>query len=197
MIQLGGVMSLKVLLVEDDDSIRFGVARHLERSGFTVTEAETCERARACFHAFDPEAVVTDFRLPDGEALELIADFRREKPTLPIVVLTGYGTIELAVQAVRTGAQNLFTKPVDLDKLVDELRRAGRPLSPTLTSTVGSGPNRLKKRQILAFSEEVERLKDVDCSLVIRGETGTGKTMLARWLHDASRRRARPFVDLN
>jgi DNA-binding NtrC family response regulator len=187
-------MSNRVLLVEDDTAIRFGVARHLKRCGFVVAEAESCAVARERFRVFDPQAVVTDFRLPDGEALELISDFRREKPTLPIVVLTGYGSIELAVRAVKTGADNLFTKPVDMDKLVDELRRAFQ--APSSNSGVHraslSGPNAL-----FALKEEIERLKDVECSLLILGETGTGKTMLARWLHEASRRSDKPFVDLN
>ncbi|HEX3769411.1 MAG TPA: sigma-54 dependent transcriptional regulator [Polyangiaceae bacterium] len=187
-------MSNRVLLVEDDKAIRFGVARHLKRCGFVVAEAESCAVARERFRAFDPQAVVTDFRLPDGEALELITDFRREKPTLPIFVFTGYGSIELAVRAVKTGADNLLTKPVDMDKLVDELRRAFQapPSSSGVHRASLSGPGAL-----FALKEEIERLKDVECSLLILGETGTGKTMLARWLHEASRRSDKPFIDLN
>jgi DNA-binding NtrC family response regulator len=183
-------MPNRVLLVEDDRTIRFGVARHLERSGFVVAEASSCEAARERFRAFDPEAVLTDFRLPDGEALELITDFRREKPTLPIFVVTGYASIELAVRAVKTGAHNLLTKPLDLDRLVDELQRACRATAPVAAEPAPSPV-------FLSLREEVERLKNVDCSLLILGETGTGKTRLARWLHDASRRGDKPFVDLN
>jgi hypothetical protein len=96
---------------------------------------------------------------------------------------------------VKHGADNLFTKPVDLDKLVDELRRATEPATPTpspsRSSVVLAGPRRD------ALLENVEQLRDVDCTLLIHGETGTGKTMLARRLHEESRRRDKPFVELN
>ena len=188
-------MPSRVLVIEDEGAIRFGVARHLERSGFEVAEAETCASARGRFRSFDPEAVVTDYHLPDGEALDLIADFRREKPTVPILVFTGYGTIELAVRAVKTGADNLFTKPVDLDKLVEELRRAcAAPAARTGPSVVHAKP---RERGSNALEREIERLRDVDCSLLVLGETGTGKTRLARRLHDESARRSAPFIDLN
>jgi DNA-binding NtrC family response regulator len=183
------------LVIEDEGAIRFGVARHLERSGFEVAEAETCASARGRFRTFDPEAVVTDYHLPDGEALDLIADFRREKPSVPIMVFTGYGTIELAVRAVKTGADNLFTKPVDMDKLVAELRRAcAAPAAHPGPSIVHAKP---RDRTSSTLEREIERLRDVDCSLLILGETGTGKTRLARRLHDQSARHNAPFIDLN
>jgi DNA-binding NtrC family response regulator len=182
-------MGNRVLLVDDDKSIRFGVRRHLERSGFVVAEAVSCESARERFRSFDPHAVVTDFCLPDGEGLALVGDFRREKPALPIMLFTGFGSIELAVRAVKTGADNVLTKPVDLDRLVDELRRVCHaPPAPPSAAPLGT---------FFGLDEDLQRLKDLDCALLILGETGTGKTMLARWLHEASRRRDKPFVDLN
>jgi DNA-binding NtrC family response regulator len=182
----------RVLLVEDDSAIRFGVARHLERSGFVVAEADDCEGARQSFRTFDPHAIVTDLRLPDGEALEFIAEFRRLKPSLHIFVITGFGSIELAVRAVKTGADDLLTKPVDMSKLVDELRRVSQ-------LATAPGPRRAVRPppKPVALAEQVERLKDVECSVLILGETGTGKTKLVRALHEASRRRDRPFVDIN
>jgi len=191
-------MSNRVLLVEDDPALRFSVGRYLMRQGFEVVEAGTCATARELFASFQPEIVVTDYRLPDGEALELITTFRLEKPELPIVVCTGYGTIELAVNAMRTGACNLFTKPVDLDLLVEEIRRALEPRpAPLESGTMRVAPRRSASRSMAAIHEDVRRLKDVDCPIVIQGETGTGKTMLARSIHDTSRRARKPFIELN
>ncbi len=189
-------MGGRVLLVEDDKAIRFGMARHLERSGFVVAEAVSCETARERFRVFDPHAVVTDYRLPDGEALPLISDFRRQKPTVPILVLTGYGTIDLAVRAVKRGASNLLTKPVDMDQLVAELRAACPAVRPA-SGVHEKVPSFGLSSTLLGSQPELEQLKDLDCSLLILGETGTGKTLLARWLHNVSRRREMPFVDLN
>jgi DNA-binding NtrC family response regulator len=189
-------MADTVLFVEDDATIRFAVSRHLERNGFRVVQAESCSQARERFRECLPQAVLTDFRLPDGEALDLIADFRRDQPFVPIVVLTGYGSIELAVLAVKNGAHNFLTKPVDMDKLVAELRNAcgtsRRAKSGRRVSTVI-----FRDGQARTLDREIERLKDVDCSLLILGETGTGKTVLARRIHEASKRRDKAFVDLN
>ncbi len=190
-------MENRVLLVEDDAAVRFGVARFLERNGFVVAQASSCATARELFQSTGLDAVVTDFRLPDGEALDFIADFRRDKPTLPIFLLTGYGSIDLAVRAVKRGASNVLTKPVDLRRLVEELRQAAplvqaAPASPS-RAVRASGP--VKKGADLA--DLTDRLKDVECPLLILGETGTGKTRLVRALHEASRRRSKAFVDIN
>jgi DNA-binding NtrC family response regulator len=145
--------------------------------------------------------VVTDYRLPDGDALELIGDFHRVRPSVPIFVLTGFGSIELAVRAVKMGAHEFLTKPIDMNELVNQIREACSHVA----TERPSGPRRALPRQdgaprsarMATIEDEVERLKDAECALLILGETGSGKTRLARRLHDASRRRHKPFVDLN
>jgi DNA-binding NtrC family response regulator len=189
-------MGERVLLVEDDETVRAGVRRHLERHGFLVAEAGSCAAARERFRAFDPDAVVTDYRLPDGETLDLIDELGRQKATLRILLLTGYGSIDLAVRAVKRGAANVLSKPVDLDHLVRELRGAG-PAATRTTAGSDSAPAFAVTSKLFSNPEEIHRLKDLECGLLILGETGTGKTMLARWLHHAGSRRAMPFVDLN
>jgi DNA-binding NtrC family response regulator len=183
--------------VEDDSAIRFGIARRLVSSGFEVDEAESLADARMRYRAVGPQAVVTDYCLPDGDALELITELRGIQPSLPIFVLTGFGSIELAVRAVKAGADDFLTKPVDLDGLVSHVQSAC-----SRTAASASGPRRALPRfgqspRMLALEDEIARLKDARCSILVLGETGTGKTMLARRLHEASQRRDQPFVDLN
>jgi DNA-binding NtrC family response regulator len=101
------------------------------------------------------------------------------------------------VRAVKTGARNFLTKPIDLEQLVAEIRDACDALSAAASGTHTAVPRHGRSATMAALYDEVTRLKDARCSILILGETGTGKTMLARWLHDESQRRASPFVDLN
>jgi DNA-binding NtrC family response regulator len=191
-------MTQKVLLIEDDEAIRFGVERYLVQSGFVVDCSSTCSDALERFRSFGPNAVVTDYRLPDGEALELIAAFRRIDRNVPILVLTGYGSIDLAVRAVKQGAVNLLTKPIDLEGLVNELRQHLRPIVTSgVHRTASKSPYFGQSAIMRELRDHAERLRDVDVSTLILGETGTGKTMLGRWLHDSGHRATKPFVDLN
>src|SRR5260370_32999508 len=114
----------KILLVDDEDAIRFAVHDYLETTGFAVEEAADLRKARALLRTRMPDAIVLDHRLPDGESLDLISEIRAFNPTVPIIVLTGHGTIDLAVSAVKSGADHFLTKPVELPALKVSLERA-------------------------------------------------------------------------
>ncbi len=195
----------KVLLVDDDAGPRFGIRRFLKSRGFDVEEADDCAGAKAQFRAFGPDVTILDFRLPDGTALDLIPFFRSINNS-PVIVLTAFATIDNAVEAVKLGAEQFLTKPVELETLVLLVERLIE--------------NARNKRQLLAGAKEVERRDRIDPFLghapaiaelrekteavlrtdspvLIQGETGTGKTALARWIHRNSRRADEAFVDLN
>ena len=180
-----------ILLIDDDENVRFGLARYLERRGFSVTEASCFKDARALFGG-QYDAVVTDFRLPDGDALDVIGALRPRR--IPILVLTGYGSIDLAVRAVRMGAEDFLTKPVDLKAFVAQLQSITKRRPSGSYGVERSTPS---SDAASGFAEKIARLKDSDCTLLVLGETGTGKTRLVRELHEGSRRSRRPFVDLN
>jgi DNA-binding NtrC family response regulator len=195
----------KVLLVDDDAGPRFGIRRFLKSRGFDVEEADDCAGAKTQFRAFGPDVTILDFRLPDGNALDLIPFFRSINNS-PVIVLTAFATIDNAVEAVKLGAEQFLTKPVELETLVLLVERLIE--------------NARNKRQLLAGAKEVERRDRIDPFLgkapaiadlrekteavlrtdspvLIQGETGTGKTALARWIHRNSRRADEAFVDLN
>ena len=113
----------KVLIVDDEPGIRFGVRDFLEREGLDVEEADTCAAAEKAVREFHPDAMVLDHMLPDGTALELLPRIREIDSTLPVVVLTGHATIDLAVRAVKEGADQFLAKPVELPALLVMLRR--------------------------------------------------------------------------
>ncbi|MBL0211321.1 MAG: response regulator [Holophagaceae bacterium] len=112
-----------ILLVDDEPSIRFGIREYLSGSGFEVAEAATVAQALDTAAKFPADLVLTDFRLPDGDALDLMPKLRARDPGLPIILITGFGTVEMAVKAMQLGADHVYTKPVELPMLVAQIQR--------------------------------------------------------------------------
>jgi DNA-binding NtrC family response regulator len=187
-------MKDRILIVEDEPAIRDAVSRFLELQGYETATGKNCEEAEHCLRSFRPDVAILDYSLPDGNALELIARMRLTDPSLPIVILTGHGSIDLAVQAVKLGADQFLTKPADLpalsiliqrlvenqrnrQKQVAERARRGRDQADPFSGT---------SREIRKLSDLAHKVVGTDSSVLILGETGTGKGVLARWLHDHS-----------
>ena len=193
----------KVLLVDDEQGPRFGVYRFLRSHGFEVDEAEDLAAARAKLRSFQPDVTVLDYRLPDGSALDLLPQACEASS---VIVLTAFASIDAAVEAVKLGAEHFFTKPVELEALLVVIRRLieNRRNRRRLIADAHSGVQRLQRDPfdgtgpaIRALREQALAVLRTESPLLIRGETGTGKTVLARWIHAASRRGEEPFVDLN
>ena len=113
----------RVLVVDDNPGARFGIRDFLEQHGHTVTEAESCQAAEEAFRASRPDIAIIDYSLPDGNALELLPKLKEADASVPILVLTAHGSIDLAVQAMREGAEHFLTKPLDLPTLLIVLQR--------------------------------------------------------------------------
>ncbi len=113
----------RVLLVDDEAGVRFGVRDFLESRGFVVDEAQDCRGAERAFREATPDIAVIDFKLPDGDALTLMPALKAIDPSVALIVLTGHASIDLAVRAVHAGAEHFLTKPVDMAALDVMLRR--------------------------------------------------------------------------
>ncbi len=193
----------KILIVDDEGEIRFAVRDFLESNGFTVREAHDCRTARQAFTTWNPDAVVLDFKLPDGDALDLLIFFKHVEPNVAVVILTGHGSIQLAVTAMQHGADQFLTKPIDLPALQLILERAVS--AQRQRQKEGARTARQTKPEPFIGSsaairnqkEEVARIVAADSPVLIHGETGTGKGVLARWLHESGPRGDESFVDLN
>lgn len=190
-----------VLVVEDDAGLRFGLCGRLRELGFKVIEAESCETATRAFAASRPDVVVTDLRLPDGDALELLPRLRSIDPAVAVFIVTGYGTIDLAVRAVKQGAEDFLTKPVDVNALGAMVEGAAERREQTRSRSrtrVGGGAQfEARSSAMKRVEEQVEKLRNADCACLLLGETGTGKSVLARRIHAVGARSERPFVDIN
>src|SRR6185369_6178205 len=131
----------RVLLIDDESVPRFAVRRFPTSKGFDVEEAGDCVAAKAKFRSFGPDIAILDFRLPDGTALDLLPDFRSVSDA-PLIVLTAYASIDNAVEAVKLGAEQFFTKPVELEALLLVVNRILE--------------NRRNQRQVLAGAQATD-----------------------------------------
>jgi DNA-binding NtrC family response regulator len=195
----------KILILDDEERIRFAVHDFLEVQGFEVVEADTCAAAEEACRETHPDAAVLDYGLPDGNALDLLPRLHAIDPDLPVVILTGQGTIDLAVRAIKEGADHFLVKPLELPALLillqrmiererthrrdlaGEARRGRAEVNPFL----GAGP------AVRRLEEQARKMAETDSPVLILGETGAGKGVLARWLHQNSPRAREAFVDLN
>jgi DNA-binding NtrC family response regulator len=194
----------RVMLVDDEAGPRFGVRRFLKSHDFDVEEADDCASARVKFRAFRPDITILDFRLPDGTALDLIPEFRSLGDSA-LIVLTAYASIDNAVDAVKLGAEQFFTKPVQLDALLVVIERILANQRNRQQALAGAASKEHRRVDpFLGVSDAIRELREkaeavlrTDSPILIHGETGTGKTVLANWIHSQSRRAEEAFVDLN
>jgi DNA-binding NtrC family response regulator len=189
-----------VLLVEDDARLRFAVAAFLRGRGYEVSEVSGCAEAMRSIVKSTPDVVLLDLQLADGDAFQLLPSLRAVSPAAPVYIITGHGSIDSAVRAVKEGAEDFLTKPLALERIVEIVakaveRRCTHKSEKRLRRTSGRSPSVVSS--MLALDEQVERLRNAQCSVLILGETGTGKSLLARHIHTIGSRGKQPFVDVN
>lgn len=196
----------QVLIVEDDQAIRSLLASAFKAEGWQVSAVGSGEEALRQLQARSVDVLLTDLQLPDLDGVALIERALDKVPTLATLVMTGYGTVERAVQAMRAGAVDFIRKPFDMSAVVAALRRAmdaRRPSSEPAASTSGPRPGETEAclvgespamRSILEF---IRKVADSDSTVLITGESGTGKEVVARALHAQSRRNRGPWVPVN
>src|SRR5579862_2373176 len=186
----------KIVVGEDDRSIRAAISEYLRSLEYDVTEASCCEDIRNAFKSASPDAAILDYSLPDGTALDLLPQLKQAYPCVTLIVLTGNGTIPLAVEAIKEGAEQFLTKPVQMSAIAvileralknqrnhqNQLARKAREKRNSPNPFLGSSAG------IRQLADEAQRVSGSDYPVLITGETGSGKGVLARWLHDHSGR---------
>lgn len=199
-------MNFTILIIDDEKNIREGLGTALELEGYDVKLAENGEIGLKLIEKGDIDLVITDLRMPGISGEEVIAKVTGESPGIPVIVLTGHGSIDSAVTAMRNGVYDFLTKPLNLDRLILIVKRAlaGRELEirhstlkeeldakTSFESIIG------KSAEMLRIFEVVRKAANSKASVLITGESGTGKELIANALHNLSNRRDKPFVKVH
>lgn len=199
-------MSYSVLVVDDEEMLNRIISQKLRKEGFMVYQAFTGQRALEWVKGEKIDVVLLDYMLPDMTGLEVMGKLKEENPNISAIMLTAYGNVENAVQAMKLGAVDFLNKPVELNILKEVVSKACANKDLMVE-------NELLKEELKKTSDEenliyqsdpmkriilqLEKFILTDANILVLGESGVGKTALARWIHQRSNRRKKPFISLN
>tara|TARA_Y100000310_G_scaffold342048_1_gene443514 strand:- start:180 stop:1538 length:1359 start_codon:yes stop_codon:yes gene_type:complete len=197
----------RVILIDDEQSVRMAISQTLELEDFDVMEFVSAQGVADKIAIDWPGVIVSDINLPGMSGLELFEQVKKIDPEIPFILITGHGDISMAVTAIRDGAYDFIEKPFSNDDFIEVVRRASekrrltlenRNLRLELAAQNAPGP------RIIGNTPGIHRLRqallhvaDTGADILVQGETGTGKEMVARFIHEHSSRRGKPFVAIN
>lgn len=199
-------MSGSILVVDDEKMIRWTLKKRLESDGFTVTEAATGDAARARFQEGAFELALLDMRLPDADGMTLLQEFHNAQPDVPVIIITAYSSLEGAVDAMKGGAADYLSKPFDLDELSLTVQRVHEAsiLRRDRSTDLDQKRSQFGLDNIVGISPRIAEVKSLvrkiaqgpNTTILLLGESGTGKDLVARALHYESIRGSHPFMNI-
>jgi len=199
-------MTKKILIIDDDASFRRILEYNLEEEGYEVLTASSGEGGLTLFHEQNPDLIITDMKMSGISGMDVLGAVKKQSPDTLVIIITAFGTVDKAVEAMKRGAYDYITKPLNRDELKLIVRKA---LQLTNLSTENKDlrkrlENQEKFKQIVGASEAmdnvfslVRKVADTEATILITGESGTGKELVARAIHEQSSRREARFVAIN
>jgi two-component system, NtrC family, response regulator HydG len=199
-------MKKKVLIVDDDVSFSITLKTFLVRQGFETDEAFSSQKALEKILATQYDVILTDFRLPDKNGIELLKSIKEKTPNSLVILMTAYADIRMAVKAIKHGAYEYVAKPVNPDELLSHIQSgleklaeneegdAKKQLRSPGSNLRSFGYLEATSKESKAIHEHIDLVASTDMSVIIQGESGTGKEYIARRIHEKSLRNSKPFV---
>lgn len=193
----------KVLIIDDERAIRNTLSEILQHEGYKTDVAENGEDALKKFAAEKFEVVLCDIKMPKMDGIEFLEKSKLINPDVPIIMISGHGNIETAVEAVKKGAFDFIQKPPDLNRLLITIRNATEKTELVIeTKTLKRRISKVQEmigvsQSILKIKETIEKVAPTDARVLITGDNGVGKELVARWLHELSNRNKAPIVEVN
>lgn len=197
-------MKTKIFLVDDDIVLCQEIQEFLEKKDFEVNIANTLQEVRTKIKTINPDILLQDLKLPDGSGLEMLKEAKSAFPELAVIMFSGYGTVPDAVEAMKQGAENFLTKPIDPDHLLIVLRKIEEQKQLKDRLIVQDLELASKRKMVIGKSSIMQQVIKTcqtsaksEATILIKGETGTGKHLLAHFIHQNSHRAKFPFVYVN
>lgn len=197
---------VKILIIDDEDILAWSIDTELKSMGAETLTAGTIKDALERFRSWSPDIIISDLRLPDGNGMDLLNTWKKEKPSMPVILITAHGAVDSAITALRLGAFDYMQKPFDMKNLVAAVNRASEiyKLRDKLSSFQGSH-SAIRELHIVGRHPKIDELnrnlekvaKSKVDTVLITGESGSGKELAARALHLWSPRSNQPFVEIN
>ncbi len=196
----------RVLVVDDEENIRLVLRTLLKKHGYEVEVADSGESALAALDSFDPDVILTDVRMPRMGGLDLLATLKAKQHPATVIVMSAYGNVDLAIDAMKAGAYDYVGKPFKPDEIVlvlrkaeerETLRRENRALKEQIQKDNQFESILAKSHEMVAIFRTVTKIADFKTTVLITGESGTGKELVARAIHARSTRKTEPFVAIN
>jgi two-component system response regulator AtoC len=196
----------RVLVVDDEENIRLVLRTLLKKHGYEVEVADGGEAALAALDLFDPDVILTDVRMPRMGGLDLLGALRAKQHPATVIVMSAYGNMDLAIEAMKAGAYDYVGKPFKPDEIVlalrkaeerESLRRENRALKEQIQKDNQFESILAKSKEMLDIFKTITKIADFKTTVLITGESGTGKELVARAIHGKSTRKAAPFVAIN
>jgi two-component system response regulator AtoC len=196
----------RVLVVDDEENIRLVLRTLLKKHGYEVEVAEEGEGALTALDSFDPDVILTDVRMPKMGGMDLLAALRAKQHPATVIVMSAYGNVDLAIEAMKAGAYDYVSKPFKPDEIVlalrkaeerETLRRENRALKEQIQKESQFESILAKSRTMLDIFRTIAKIADFKTTVLITGESGTGKELVARAIHARSARKGAAFVAVN
>jgi two-component system, NtrC family, nitrogen regulation response regulator NtrX len=192
-----------ILIIDDEKAIRKTLSEILSYEGYKIDEAGDGEEGFRKFREKEYDVILCDIKMPKMDGIEFLEKAKEANPDLPIIMISGHGTIETAVEAVKKGAYDYISKPPDLNRLLITIRNAMDKTSLVAeTKVLKRKVSRVQdmigeSTPIHKIRETIEKVAPTDARILITGENGVGKELVARWVHEKSNRSAGPLIEVN